>query len=69
MIEKTENDDKLIAMLKHEISRLEQIKSVKSTINSGLKLQPLTNKDELAKAIGEVGFLKNKVRCMEVELE
>ena len=69
MIEKTENDDKLIAMLKHEISRLEQVKSVKSTINSGVKLQPLTSKDELAKAKGEVGFLKNKVRCMEVELE
>ena len=56
-------------MLKHEISRLEQVKSVKSTINSGVKLQPLTSKDELAKAKGEVGFLKNKVRCMEVELE
>ena len=69
LIEKTENDDKLIAMLKHEISRLEQVKSVKSTINSGVKLQPLTSKDELAKAKGEVGFLKNKVRCMEVELE
>ena len=26
-------------------------------------------KDELAKAKGEVGFLKNKVRCLEVELE
>ena len=42
---------------------------MKSTINSGVKLQPLTNKDELAKAIGEAGFFKNKVRCLEVELE
>lgn len=56
-------------MLKSEISRLEQMKGTKSTIHSGVKLQPLNGKDELTKAKGEVGFLKNQVRCMEVELE
>jgi len=35
LIEKTENDDKLIAMLKHEISRLESVKNVKSTLATG----------------------------------
>ena len=59
LIEKTENDDKLIAMLKHEISRLEQVKGTKSTINSGVKLQPINGKDEMTKLKGEVGYLKN----------
>ena len=34
LLEKTENDDKLIAMLKSEISRLESVKGVKSTLSN-----------------------------------
>ena len=56
-------------MLKSEISRLEQVKGTKSTIHSGMKLQPINGKDELTKAKGEISFLKNQVRCKEVELE
>ncbi len=38
LIEKTENDDKLIAMLKQEIARLEATKGQKSTLNSGKQM-------------------------------
>ena len=39
LIEKTENDDKLIAMLKSEVKRLETSKGVKSQL-SGSNLKP-----------------------------
>ena len=42
LIEKTENDDRLIQMLKSEVARLEQLKQVKSTLNSGMRLKPLS---------------------------
>jgi hypothetical protein len=32
LLDKTENDDKLIMMLKQEVARLEQVKGVKSTL-------------------------------------
>ena len=35
LIEKTENDDKLITMLKGEVKRIEQTKGVKSQLSSG----------------------------------
>ena len=35
LIEKAENDDKLIMMLKSEVSRLEGLKGVKSTLTTG----------------------------------
>lgn len=38
LIQKTENDDKLITMLKEEIQRLEKVKNVKSTLSTGAKL-------------------------------
>ena len=69
LIEKTENDDRLITMLKSEVARLEQLKQVKSTLQSGMRLKPLTETDELTKTKGENGRLKNQVKCMEIELE
>ncbi len=38
LIDKTENDDKLIVMLKQEIARLEQNKGVKGTLSTGQKV-------------------------------
>jgi len=69
LIEKTENDDRLITMLKAEVARLEQLKQVKSTLNSGMRLQPLGQTDELTKLRGENGRLTNQVKCMAIELE
>ena len=69
LIEKTENDDRLIQMLKAEVARLEQVKQVKSTIHSGMRLKPLAETDELTKLRGENGRLKNQVKCFEIELE
>jgi len=54
LIEKTENDDKLITMLKSEIKRLEQARGVKSQLNTGgVRLQPLNKSDELTVLRGE----------------
>jgi len=39
LLDKTENDDKLIGMLKGEIARLENIKGVKSQIKQELSKQ------------------------------
>lgn len=69
LIEKTENDDRLITMLKSEVARLEQLKQVKSTLNSGMRLKPLSETDETTKLFGENGRLKNSVKCLEIELE
>ena len=69
LIEKTENDDRLIAMLKSEVGRLEQLKQVKSTLNSGMRLKPLNETDELTRVRGENGRLTNRVKCLEIELE
>lgn len=69
LIEKTENDDKLINMLKDEVRRLEQLKGVKSSLQGG-KGVPLqqNSTDELIKLRGENGRLKNQVKCGEIEL-
>ena len=68
LIEKTENDDKLIAMLKQEIARLEQNKGVKGTLSTGQKIQePPT--EELIRLRGENGRLKNQVKCFEIEVQ
>ncbi len=69
LIEKTENDDRLITMLKAEVARLEQLKQVKSTLNSGMRLKPLSETDEATKLHGENGRLKNQVKCLEIELD
>jgi DNA repair ATPase RecN len=47
LIQKTENDDKLITMLKEEIKRLEAVKNVKSTLSTGAKLRPENRADEV----------------------
>lgn len=36
LLDKTENDDKLIKMLKQEIGRLEQMKGIKSNLKSDM---------------------------------
>ena len=36
LLDKTENDDKLIAMLKSEIARLENVKGVKSQLKANI---------------------------------
>ena len=69
LIEKTENDDRLITMLKAEVARLEKLKQVKSTLNSGMRLKPLSETDEGTRLRGENGRLTNQVRCLEIELE
>lgn len=69
LIEKTENDDKLINMLKQELQRLEQVKNVKSTLHSGMRLKPLNETDELTRLRGENGRLKNQVKCLQIDVE
>ncbi len=69
LVQKAENDDKLILMLKEEIKRLEQVKNVKSTLQTGAKLKPMDRNDEIVQLRGENGMLKNTVKCMEIELE
>ena len=69
LIQKTENDDKLITMLKDEIKRLEQVKNVKSTLHTGAKLKPEDRSDEIVQLRGETGRLKNTVKCMEIDLQ
>lgn len=56
-------------MLKSELARLEQLKQVKSTLNSGMRLKPLAQTDELTRVRGENGRLTNTVKCQEIELE
>ena len=56
-------------MLKSEVASLEQLKQVKSTLNSGMRLKPLNETDELTKLRGENGRLKNQVKCCEIEIE
>ncbi|CDW71896.1 UNKNOWN [Stylonychia lemnae] len=76
LIEKTENDDKLIQMLKAEIKRIESAKGVKSQLSSGgisttssVKSQQQDTVPEFAKMKAENGRLKNQIKCLEIELE
>lgn len=65
LLDKTENDDKLIGMLKQEISRLENIKGVKSNIADPQKEVP----NELSRLRSDNLNLKNIAKCSEIELE
>ena len=68
LLDKTENDDKLIAMLKQEIARLENLKGVKSQ----LKSEDVANHQhitEMQKLKRELTNLKNEVKCQEIEIE
>ena len=68
LLDKTENDDRLIQMLKQEISRLENSKGLKSMMpkggegGDGVAI-------ELAKARRELVLLKNEVKCAEIKIE
>ena len=69
MLEKSENDDRLIAMLKDEVSRLEKSKNVRGTLQTGSKIgggAPAT--DEIVSLRGENGRLRNSVKCAEIEI-
>ena len=66
LIEKTENDDKLIAMLKSEIKRLESAKGVKSQLSGSVTA---TDNNESVKLRSENARLKNSVKCLEIEVE
>lgn len=54
-------------MLKSEIQRLEAMKGVKSTLQTGKAVQESVN-EELIKLRGENGRLKNQVKCSEIEI-
>lgn len=58
MLEKSENDDRLVAMLKDEVKRLESLKQVKGALPTGPKSQ-LTSVDEVVQLRGENGRLRN----------
>ena len=65
MIEKSENDDRLIAMLKDEVKRIESQKNVKGSLITGSKM---ATTDEVISLRGENGRLRNQVKCQEVDL-
>ena len=66
LLDKSENDDKLVAMLKQEISRLENVKGVKSQLKS---VTSNVKKDEIAVLKRDLANLGNQVKCYEIELE
>ena len=66
LIEKTENDDRLIQMLKTEVRRLEGVKGVSK---SGQASSSGAHDDDLSKVRAENARLKNQVKCLEIELE
>lgn len=61
LLDKAENDDKLVLMLKQEIARLENVKGAKSQLRGVAAIPATQDKD--------IGQLKNQVRCLEIELE
>lgn len=72
LIDKTENDDKLIQLLKTEVKRLEALKGVKSTLQQAAQqMMPASPSDltEVAKLKAENGRLKNQIKCLEIEVE
>ena len=71
LLDKTENDDKLIAMLKQEIARLESLKGVKSQLkgDDAAGLANVQQATEMQKLKREVTNLKNEVKCQEIEIE
>ena len=69
LLDKTENDDKLIMMLKQEVARLEQVKGVKSNLKQeGAQVQSQQH-SEMTKLKRDVSMLGNQVKCYEIELE
>ena len=66
LLDKTENDDKLIAMLKSEIARLENVKGVKSQLKANIIAQPAPDTVNMKR---DMANLKNTVKCQEIEIE
>ena len=68
LLDKTENDDKLIGMLKQEIARLENMKGVKSNLKSdnAANHEALSEMKKLKRDTANLG---NQVKCLEIELE
>ena len=76
LIDKTENDDKLIGMLKAEIAKLESSKGVKSSLNLGSRGAGQTkagvgsyDNDEISKLHQKVALYSNDIKCLQVELD
>ena len=55
-------------MLKDEIKRIETVKGVKGTLQTGQKMDLVKPDDELIKLRGENGRLRNQVKCFEIEV-
>ena len=66
LLDKTENDDQLINMLKQEIARLENVKGVKSAIKQEA---PREQVGELQRLRQDNMNLRNDVKCREIEVE
>jgi predicted RNase H-like nuclease (RuvC/YqgF family) len=62
LLDKTENDDKLIQMLKQEIARLEGLKGVKSQLKD-IQVNKVETATETMKLKRDVANLKNQVKC------
>ena len=64
LIEKTENDDKLINLLKQEIRKLEQQKGVKSNLNNAS-----ASVNEVIKLQTDIAKMNTKVKYQEIQLD
>ena len=76
LIDKTENDDKLIGMLKAEIAKLEASKGVKSSLNLSSRGAGQTkagvgsyDNEEISKLHQKVALYANDIKCLKVELD
>lgn len=76
LIDKTENDDKLINMLKAEIKKLEGSKGVTSSLTSGMSKSAMTkamantdHTEEFMKMQARINMLNNNIKCLEMDLE
>jgi hypothetical protein len=77
LIDKTENDDKLINMLKAEIKKLETTKGVSSSLTKGMGSKHGMNKhmanadmtEEMIKMQSRINILNNNIKCQENEIE
>jgi len=74
LIDKTENDDKLITMLKAEIKKLETSKGIKSSLTVGGRKAAVSqaggiDPEEHVKLQARCSMLSNNVKCLEIDLE
>lgn len=70
LLDKAENDDKLVQMLKGEIGRLENLKGVKSTLKQADDIAAKqVNDKNMINLKRENTNLLNQVKCQEIELE